>query len=252
MNDFEDNSRYISPYDPDPKILYTFCKLEWLESTVAGNLKFASTRTYNDIHENTIFARPATSLDPNSVSAVEKQMNDWLDRHLVKCFTRDPTNTLMWAHYADNHQGVCIGFSFEKLTRPTVNGYYLGNYPVRYSSTPPLSIAHQNMSHEAIELLGFDVMHTKSIHWAYEQEHRFYLDCSDFGTQYGSCLIDVGQDAVVDVIFGAKVAEATIQEAIRKLPNHLNKSVAQIDNRAFTYNMVFRSLSEGDGQLTSK
>lgn len=33
------------------------------------------------------------------------------EQYRVYCLTTDPTHTLMWSHYADNHQGVCLEFA---------------------------------------------------------------------------------------------------------------------------------------------
>ena len=232
----------LSPYDPDPKVLYTFCKLEYLEKTVKGELRFAATRTYNDIHENTIFARPA-DIGGYTTFSGEKRMKDWLDSHVVKCFSKDPTNTLMWAHYADNHRGVCVGFHFETLKETIVGDQPLRNYPIRYSSTPPLTLISEEISDTTVGLLAFDVLHTKSIHWSYEQEHRFYTLRPDLAAE-GAGFVDVGPDAVVEVIYGANVEGKTVEENRKTLPDHVKVSVAEIDSRALSYNMVLRALQD--------
>lgn len=234
-------SPYVSPYDPEPVVLYTFCELQWLKSTVAGNLKFAPTRTYNDIHENTIFARPIG----NTVStfAAEDKMKAWLDSHVVKCFTENPRNTLMWSHYADKHKGVCVGFNFASLKNRVINDQQLQHIAVRYSSTPPLSLISEPLDDHAVSMFALDVLHTKSIHWAYEQEYRFYIQTQEPVSDDG-VILNVGADAVVDVIFGEQVAKTVIKERIQELPKKLKARVAAIDRRGLSYNLVFRDLSD--------
>ena len=34
--------------------------------------------------------------------------------HIISCFTKQPLNPLMWAHYADSHNGVVIAFDMTK------------------------------------------------------------------------------------------------------------------------------------------
>lgn len=40
---------------------------------------------------------------------------DWIDALGVLCLTTEKNNLLMWAHYAANHSGVCIGFDSEHV-----------------------------------------------------------------------------------------------------------------------------------------
>lgn len=37
-----------------------------------------------------------------------------LQKFGVTCFTENPTDILMWSHYADNHRGVCLSFDFDE------------------------------------------------------------------------------------------------------------------------------------------
>lgn len=230
---------YVSPHDPEPSVLYTFCELKWLKSTVAGNLKFAPPRTYNDIHENTIFARPLGNTQ--STFLAEEKINAWLDSHVVRCFTKDPTNTLMWAHYADKHKGVCVGFSFEKLKNRIFDDRSLRHIPVRYSSTPPLTLISEPMDEHAVSMHALDILMTKSIHWAYEQEYRFYIQSPEpVGDE--AFILNVGGEAVVDVIFGEQVEATVIEEQVRAFPNNLNPRIATIDRRSRSYNLAFRDV----------
>lgn len=232
---------YVSPYDPEPEVLYTFCELKWLESTLAGNLKFAPTRTYNDIHENTIFARPIGKTQ--TTFAAEEKMIEWLDSHVVKCFTKDPSNTLMWAHYADNHMGVCVGFRFASLKDRIFNDAPLRHIPVRYSSTPPLTLISEPIDDFSLSMHALDILMTKSIHWAYEQEYRFYMQPSE-PISDDAYILNVGSDAVVDVIFGEQIEETLIDKQLSVLPKHVKPRIATIDRRSRSYNLAFRDISK--------
>src|SRR5688572_10737848 len=39
--------------------------------------------------------------------------NEYLENRTT-CFTEDKNNSLMWSHYTDNHNGVCIKFDLSK------------------------------------------------------------------------------------------------------------------------------------------
>lgn len=236
------NLEYISPYDPDPKVLYTFSSIEYFDDLMNGKLWFAPTSTYNDIHENTLFVRPIGSAGSEEVFSAERQIRDELDSLVVRCFTKDPTNTLMWAHYARSHTGVCIGVRFDKLTKATCEKRGLNHYPIRYSNLPSLSlVSGRPLDIQQLNYLVLDTLMTKSIHWAYEQEHRFYVQNKAMAEKGGG-IVSIGDDAIVDVFFGAKVEEETIEKYRREIPANVRKYRAEIVNRELSYNLSLRKL----------
>lgn len=76
------------------------------------------------------------------------------------CFSESKYDPVQWAHYADNHKGVCLGFDVpdQRLKK------------IRYvSSRLSKSILNEN---EKVE----KILTTKFKHWKYEQEHRLIID----------------------------------------------------------------------------
>lgn len=235
MTSNETSRPYTSPYDPEPKVIYTFSSLEYFDDLMEGSLWFAPTRTYNDIHESTIFARPDEIGDSESVFKAEALIKAWLNSQVVKCFTLDPLNPLMWAHYADNHKGICVGYKLENFKNS------FDYIPIRYSSSPPLSVVSSNPTTEQIYLLALDTLMTKSLDWAYEKEFRVYMKNSEI-SEKGGGLIYIGPDAIVDVFFGHHVNQETIGKCRTKIPDGIAMHVAEIDDRALSYNIPFRTL----------
>ncbi|RYE18133.1 MAG: DUF2971 domain-containing protein, partial [Sphingobacteriaceae bacterium] len=41
----------------------------------------------------------------------KKAMQNEVENRGISCFSRNHDNMLMWAHYADSHQGICIGYN---------------------------------------------------------------------------------------------------------------------------------------------
>jgi Protein of unknown function (DUF2971) len=75
---------------------------------------------------------------------------------------------LMWAHYAEEFKGICIGYSFSRLLSHLednvefVRMYYDEKVPtVRHNSEPPLLIAKKILS-------------CKNYRWLYEREWRMF------------------------------------------------------------------------------
>lgn len=105
----------------------------------------------------------------------------------VTCFTENYDNPLMWAHYAQNHTGVCLHFCTdvdEKLKNTLL--------PVNYID-------------ELIDIKcisDFDkCLLTKLSPWSIEKEWRIISTENNFSFEKG---------ALVEIIFGLKVKDATI------------------------------------------
>lgn len=80
------------------------------------------------------------------------------------CFSGDWIDPVIWAHYADKHRGVCLGFDvFDDLCKRV-------NYePARLPfPEPPLTVEHTEA-----------MLFTKFSNWSYEQEIRIWTDLSE-------------------------------------------------------------------------
>ena len=75
----------------------------------------------------------------------------------IACFSERDDSILMWRHYANNHAGICVGYSLKEL----IEKYDC--FPVMYEEK---LIQHRNENFILQETL------TKYIDWSYEQEWR--------------------------------------------------------------------------------
>jgi hypothetical protein len=98
----------------------------------------------------------------------------------VFCTTVAYNNLLMWAHYADKHQGAVVEFT------PSIEEHsaLLASKKVRYSNQRPVLFATaQEMALHTFcmsaEETGKEILdtltYTKSCAWEYEQEYRLYI-----------------------------------------------------------------------------
>jgi len=96
------------------------------------------------------------------------------DRIGVFCLTELRDQILMWAHYADGHQGICL--EFQATTRPQIE--FLRPHPVHYPQQDrlPEINAYTSSLEDKLKLTCL----TKSKHWKYEKEHRI-LEFSGYG-----------------------------------------------------------------------
>lgn len=94
-------------------------------------------------------------------SETEKIMHSQMS---VFCVTPLRNNLLMWAHYANSHTGICVGFDSDKL----FNLFGIGSMVDYKESYPIISPAEES---EGIDDLK-QQLYTKSLHWDYEIEYR--------------------------------------------------------------------------------
>ena len=90
--------------------------------------------------------------------------NSRRDRIGICCFSWDCENIVMWAHYADNHKGICLGFKYIEPIRKDIYGIY----PVDYTS----DIETYHFSSFDDEYYWRHWLCTKSNAWEYEKEAR--------------------------------------------------------------------------------
>lgn len=112
----------------------------------------------------------------------------------VLCLTRSPANALMWAHYANEHSGVVIGFDIDKIKAlhedcfiPVTKGEII------YTKTrPPKSMTAKKFLY-------------KSLEWSYEEEVRVvkrakYL--TDFNKEGLRKALNFPQDSIKELYIG--------------------------------------------------
>jgi hypothetical protein len=95
----------------------------------------------------------------------------------IFCATRRKDNLLMWAHYAEQHRGVVLGFKPD----PAVDSFLCLLEPVSYSAVrpsfydpiDPLQGARPKI--EDMRAFNRYLTATKSLDWAYEEELRLVV-----------------------------------------------------------------------------
>lgn len=88
---------------------------------------------------------------------------NWIQAIGVLCLTENPKDILMWAHYASNHTGICVGFDTDVPPFSSARS-------IRYSDQRE-HVSIVGLSREDEELIK-KTLFTKSSHWKYENEWR--------------------------------------------------------------------------------
>jgi hypothetical protein len=77
------------------------------------NIRFGLPKAYNDPYE--LFLQTDGDLGSDALRAFYEHMLGHIPQLPVTCFSRVPDCVPMWAHYAREHSGICLGFDEEEL-----------------------------------------------------------------------------------------------------------------------------------------
>jgi Protein of unknown function (DUF2971) len=132
------------------------------------------------------------------------------------CFSATWKDPVLWAHYADKHKGICIGF--ELPTKFCKRVFYVSK-----RSTFPRKVT---LNDTAIAQV---ILYTKFKNWKYEQEVRSYITLED--EENGLYFADFGSDLRPFLVIAGARCTTTKAEIIKAL-GPMAKTVKLIKGRA--------------------
>ena len=126
----------------------------------------------------------------------------------ILCLSTTNSNILMWSHYANSHQGICLEFKGDSSLFSDAN-------VVRYSHERPIITENDN---DDIRLKKTFL--TKSKHWEYEKEWRICKKDNLYAFQ---------PESLTGIILGARISTADEKEVLnwikaREYPINLYRS----------------------------
>ncbi|WP_277638473.1 DUF2971 domain-containing protein [Bacteroides graminisolvens] len=163
--------------------------------------------------------------DPRSLGIdINAFFENYKKKFGICCFSWDNKNPVMWAHYADNHKGICVGL---KNLYPVQEKLY-GIYPVDYLSKME---QYQFTSFED-EKYWRQWLLTKSISWEYEQEVRL------ISKSYNGKL-KFPKEAINEIYLGLLTSKEDEKRVIKLLVSHNFPSDVKlykmiVDKKAFS------------------
>lgn len=129
----------------------------------------------------------------------------------VLCLTEVPDSLLMWAHYANNHNGFAIQFdeNHEFFSPTTFEGQALELSKVDYSSQRPV-LSYSTLNSPSL-------YYRKSTEWLHEREWRIIKPLSDARkslphSEHPRFLFDLPASAIKGVIIGLSVPQGARTE----------------------------------------
>jgi hypothetical protein len=150
--------------------LYQFINSQFaLEAIGLRRLKISRLDRLNDPFE----MLAGTQSDPAGRFAM-RLIRDAIATHLgLLCFSRDWRNPVMWGHYAESHQGLCLGFDVDDRIAMPVQ-YVPKRLPFDHYLDP-------NTHEKEVRALAARLAFTKFSHWRYEKEVRCWVSLDPNG-----------------------------------------------------------------------
>jgi len=211
-----------------PKTLYRYRPLahSWANTLteITGMLWFSQSEGLNDPFDGLGYSlkynRVLKAANANQSIPVE---NIWS----VACFTTKWNNPTMWAHYANNYTGICLGYEKKELVKHvsdinkeahhpsyTIKGAFLK--PMEYVTGIPHTF-------KSIE----EPMTIKTRHWEYEDEWRLGLLHS-----YGNANI---KDKGAPYLFENALTEIIYTNKLKRNELITIKKIAQVTNHTIKF-----------------
>lgn len=174
------------------------------ESTPEDRRGKAIANVKRDRHRDSSFLSETESGIAQQVTGIGRQQG-------VLCLTSDPKNILMWAHYANDHKGLVLGFDTQRLL-DMKTGEFRGSkidYKPEFPRLSDYLEAVRKMKQGRDEAM-FDLFYCrKHRDWEYEKEWRFF-------SRAPNTTVGFDPRGLMEIIFGWKMSEKS-RRVIMKL-----------------------------------
>lgn len=145
-----------------------------------------------------------------SANSLKQSLSEVIDKKNsagIYSLSKNCTDELLWAHYANSHEGFCIEYDLDTLMHFGRNEYH--TFDVSYSDHPPkLNINDILKIDDKISFMQ-KLIGIKSKRWAYEKEIRVVT--SESGLQ------NYDYRAVKAIYFGLRMSQERIQKIMKCL-----------------------------------
>ncbi|WP_019834444.1 DUF2971 domain-containing protein [Sphingomonas sp. PR090111-T3T-6A] len=203
--------------------VYHFLNREYgLRGIADRRLKIATIGGLNDPFEMIAAASP----HPAERAALLRSKEELSRQRGMLCFSRNWRNPVMWGHYAEKHQGLCLGFD--------VPDSYLER--VRYQQRRlKIDTAVVDRGGQAALDFVLALMNTKFSHWRYENEMRLFvsLDQPDPSGLYFAEFSDHLLLREVIVGHGSTISRAELAETLGERAANVAVKKARLAFRSF-------------------
>lgn len=145
------------------------------------------------------------------------------------CFSRGWRNPVQWSHYAEKHQGLCLGFDVPDGFLKQVSYSYSRKYLIKEIEQ---SLLNNQLDLETIRKF----LLTKYAHWRYENEVRWIVKLGKKDPEKCKYFVDFSNDLkLAQVIVGAELTLTRIEicNALGDLMPHVETFKARLAFKTF-------------------
>jgi hypothetical protein len=126
--------------------------------------------------------------------------SDYFGKKGVLCFSDNWHSPVMWAHYAEKHAGICLGFDI-----PERKGELLVNPVVYNPSRLEFLLDTSKDMHGIDQQFVQSLLYTKSHEWQYEREYRAIANLQIRDSETGFFYVDFGPEMQLrEVVIGTR------------------------------------------------
>lgn len=211
-----------------------------IQEIINNTISVSSPKTFNDPLDPPITLAAKHIFKDIKTQKDEQFFLESLEKVRIRCFVpaKDPKtkeeqepylNTLMWAHYANSHKGMCIKYKLSstliKKTDKTIGIFAAVEYPEG---------SFDINSHDSFEFN--ECFLTKQSEWKYEKEVRliyFNADNSDYFQP-----LNLDEDNRIEAIYFGYNCSETDKKTIKKLFTH--DSTIKFYQMKIDYSNIFR------------
>lgn len=168
----------------------------------------------------------------NFLKARRTIQSKFLSKIRIFCLSKTNNNILMWSHYAQNHEGICVGIKTKKLTKitqslklnfgkinkslqteeSTINGVARKvEYGINNKMLHPFNKNTSIFNRENLKYF-----YHKSNYWEYEKEYRIFF----YHEEMKGNIFLMNINDIKEIYFGFKTPDKVIEETINTLINN--------------------------------
>lgn len=171
----------------------------------------------------------------NAADAIDNAIQNLRKQYKIGCLTTEYKNRLMWSHYGNSHQGICIEYDFANVDFLEAQTIPL---PVYYSNTRPYfaltSAVPSTSINEHLDNVALQSLFCKDQIWSYENEWRILI-AADADSNYLMPPISC-------IYLGAAIPN-TYKHIIINVAQKCNIPVKQMTLDRTTYDLHAKSIS---------
>jgi len=220
---------------------------------------------FKDVGINPLYDESLPKIEENrrragqneGLKRLERVLEHFRDKVGVLSLTADPANAVMWAHYADQSRGVCVGIEFDRpgfeSYRPSEPFYEEFATVFRMGQVAYRKIRPGLQTDVDTATYIHDAFFTKFEDWAYEREWRLlrpHRDCLNVpGVPVALYQIPAG--CIAHVVMGLDMSEDNARKVL-EVSHKMTFDVSKIESPAAEYSLKLTKLRKDGWSLSGK